>query len=101
MTKLEKKSQFEVRDDLGIESLGDELLLLDKQNEKIHRLNRTAAMIWHALAAGRDPEQIATELIEVFDTTLENARNDVDQVTASLVSLKLVSVASANRVARD
>jgi hypothetical protein len=90
MTIVKNESQFEVRDDLGTERLGDELLVLDKKNEKIHRLNRTATMVWEGLVAGQQPSQIASQLTDVFDTTLEVALHDVDRATQSLVSLNLL-----------
>ena len=101
MTIVKNDAQFEVRDDLGIESLGDELLVLDKKNEKIHRLNQTAAIVWEGLVRGRRQEQIAAHLTDKFDITLEIARRDVDRATASLVSLDLIKAVAVHRIPEE
>ena len=90
MTIVEKNLHFEMREDLGIERLGDELLVLDKANEKIHRLNRAAAMVWDGLTAGKSQEQIAGDFVEIFDISEAVAQQDVDRAAAQLVSLCLI-----------
>lgn len=101
MTIVNNDSKFEIRDDLGIESLDDELLVLDKENAKIHRLNQTAAMVWQGLVAGRLSPQIASELVEKFDITMEIALRDVAKVMDSFVLLKLVRPISANQTTEE
>jgi hypothetical protein len=97
MTIVKNDSQFEVRDDLGIERLDDELLILDKKNEKIHRLNQTAAMVWEGLVAGRNSVQVASELVEVFDITVEVALQDVAKMMESFTLLNLIKPISASQ----
>jgi len=45
MDELNKKPKK--RDDLAIHELGDEVMLYDAANEKIHVLNHTASLIWN------------------------------------------------------
>jgi hypothetical protein len=44
MTEINEKPKK--RDDLAIKELGDEIMLYDETNEKIHVLNHTAYLIW-------------------------------------------------------
>lgn len=90
MTSVKTSLQFEVRGDLGVERVENEILILDKCNEKIHRLNATAAFIWEGLAMGQDAEEIVTEIVEIFDTPVTVVRQDVDRATALFVDLGLL-----------
>lgn len=67
------------RTDLGTEWIGDELLILDKANDKIHQLNPVASAIWEGLADGRDLESIARSLADSFDTSIETTAPDVQK----------------------
>ena len=95
MVETDKNSRFEAKSGLSLERLGDELLVLDKESEQIHRLNQTAAMIWEGLAAGRHPEEITAEFMQKFDTALHIAQQDIDRVTQQLLSLGLIRLTQA------
>lgn len=42
------------------------------------KLNGTSAEIWSEIAAGKAPEEIAANLAEMYEVSLEKVKSDVD-----------------------
>lgn len=78
------------RQDLGIEHVDDDVLILDKRNEKIHQLNATASLIWTAVCEGRAVIAIANELVDKFNVSREQAETDVENILQNFVKLNLL-----------
>ena len=82
-----------LRADLVVKNIDNELLVLDKANDKIHQLNGTASIIWARLVDGATQEVIAKEIAEEFDIALETAEKDVDRTIKQLRDLSLLQPA--------
>lgn len=78
------------RDDLGIEQLDDDLLILDKRNQKVHQLNATASAIWASISAGEEPKSIVRDIAENYDVSPTTAARDVAEVVNELYALGLL-----------
>ena len=79
-----------VRSELGVEEIDGSLLILDKRNEFVHKLNPTAAIIWMAFAAGKELADIANEIVENFDISEDVARTDAISILEEFESLGLL-----------
>jgi hypothetical protein len=90
MTYGNHKRLAQVRDDLTIESIDDDLVVLDKMHGQIHQFNLTASVIWHAIAAGQDSHTIAASLVEQFGVSIETALSDLEMVVGQFASLNLL-----------
>lgn len=86
------KAGVRPRKDLGIERVEDDFLILDKRNQKVHRLNATASIVWSGLQDGRGTDMILKEIIENFGVSPEVAEKDVAQLLDELSALNLVEV---------
>lgn len=53
-------------DGLVVRSIGDELLVFDKDSNKAHCLNRTAARVWQECDGARTVAEVATTLTAEF-----------------------------------
>ena len=84
-----------IRHDLGEERVDNDILILDKRNEKLHQLNASAAVIWQGLREGLDVEAIARKIVEVFDTAPETARVDVNRTLKNFSDLNLLEERNA------
>ena len=90
-SKNTQQPRMRRRAGLGSEQVDDSLLILDKQNEQVHRLNSTASVIWELLDEN-DPTQIAQRIVDSFDVTYEVASRDVQQVISELQVLNLLEI---------
>ena len=92
MTDLTKTNvDLRPRDDLEIEKVEEDLLILDKRNQKIHRLNATASIIWASLQEGRRTDVIVKEIVENFDILSQVAEEDVTRVLEEFRALNLLA----------
>jgi hypothetical protein len=77
---------------LSVQSVGQELLILDRGAGMIHQLNETAALIWEKCEAGLSPKEVAQCLVESYDIGEEEAARDVSGTLEKLQALKLVFI---------
>lgn len=64
--------------------VGDEVVVLNTQTARYLALNRTGSALWESLIAGTDEAGLASELVERFGVSLEQAQSDVAVFVADL-----------------
>jgi hypothetical protein len=79
------------RADIVIQQIGRETVLQDRDRQQVHVVNRTAAWIWERLDGTRASEEIATEMAEQFEVTVDRARRDVVEIIRSFGKLGLLA----------
>lgn len=79
-----------VRTDLAIESVNDDLLILDKSVGLLHKLNHTASIVWHGITDGLDSRKIASGLVKTFDVPVDRALVDIELIITQFESLNLL-----------
>jgi len=84
------EGKYRPRDDLGIEQVEADLLILDKRNEKIHKLNATASTIWMCLQEGRALDDVVQVIVDKFDAMPEVALQDVTAAIEEFRALGLL-----------
>ena len=72
--------------------LGDEVVLVSLQTNRIFELNRTGARFWELLQSESDRGRIETQLLEEFAVTGEELSAQVDQLIKSLDDEELVRI---------
>ena len=75
------------------EQLGEATLVLDAQNSRYVKLNRTGAALWDALAEPTDEASLARGLVERHGIDEERAAADVEAFLARLRERGLVVAA--------
>ena len=75
---------------LIVRELEGEMVVLDADAERIHRLNRTASIIWRCCESGASPAEIAVALVNAFDVEEHVALRDVMEALDQLRSLGLI-----------
>lgn len=78
------------RNDLSVEQVEDDLLILDKCNEKVHQLNRTAKAVWLRIELGSHLEDIVEDIAANFDVPSEVALQDVKRIIGEFRALGLL-----------
>jgi len=78
------------RSDLLVQNVDDELVVLDRKNDAIHRLNGTAAFVWQQCDGTRADARIAEQVTEKFDVSYEVAHKDVLRIIGEFASLGLL-----------
>jgi O-phosphoseryl-tRNA(Cys) synthetase len=90
---------MEVRPRGGLSSrlVDGEMVILDRENDRIHQLNATASLVWLRLGGKIDSSEIASELADRYDVAKEVALADVERILMELKDLDLI----ATDVSRD
>lgn len=84
MQRPNRRTEFEEREVEG------EMVVMDKESEKIHQLNQTASFIWQRCDGEHDEKAIAEELAEAFDVDGETALQDVAETLNKLEEIGLL-----------
>jgi len=66
--------------DVSSQAVGDEVLILDKQQNQIHQLNTVASYIWHKLEPPFSTNTIVQALANDFEVEECAARQDVERI---------------------
>lgn len=82
--------RFEQRAGLLVRDAEHELLLLDPDTDRIHRLNETAALVWHGCAQPSSASAIARTLAMRYDVEEHVALQDATAALDHMVELGLV-----------
>ncbi len=73
-----------------VREVGDDLIVLDVEADRVHQLNQTASFIWRNCDDAASPEAIAGLLAAQYDVDAEVALKDVRETVEKLHALKLV-----------
>jgi hypothetical protein len=84
--------RLEPSQDVVGQRLGDEVVLVSLQTNRIFELNRTGARFWELLQSESDRGRIETQLSEEFAVTGEELSAQVDQLIKSLDDEELVRI---------
>jgi hypothetical protein len=76
--------------DVHYRQFDDELLLLDLAAGHYFALNAVGARMWHALVAGKSPEQVATELAGDYGVDLDVLTRDCVTLADDLLARGLL-----------
>lgn len=89
---FESTDRFELRDDLVVEEVDDEVIVLDLAGNKYFGLNGVAWDLWQSIEAGdRDLAGMATAIAEAYEIDVERARADAEAFIADLVEAGLAT----------
>jgi hypothetical protein len=75
---------------LIVREVDGELVVLDTQANRVHKLNRTAGAIWRRCGSAASPAEIARDLAEEFDVDPDIALQDVLVTLEQLRALNLL-----------
>jgi hypothetical protein len=81
------------RSDLTTRVVDEEVVILDRANGMVHRLNATAAAVWKLCDGRHDEIVIADQVAAAFDGTPEDVRRQVSRTIADFRQLGLLSAA--------
>ncbi len=69
---------------------GVEGVLVDLNTKQYFQINETASLIWRGLAKGTPVADIARELTELYDVTLDHAQSSVEAAVARFSAHRLL-----------
>lgn len=75
---------------LTIQSVDDEMLILDVSKDKIHQLNQTACFVWANCNGANSQEMLADLLVEQYEVDPSTAKEDVSVIVQELLNLELI-----------
>ncbi len=76
--------------DLIWRSLDDGTVVIDPENGDIQVLNTVGARAWELVDGQRSIDQIAREITQDFEVSIEDAREDLDVYLESLTEMGLI-----------
>jgi hypothetical protein len=83
---------LEPSQDVVGQRLGDEVVLVSLETNRIFELNRTGARFWELLQSENDRGRIEAQLLEEFEVTEEELSAEVDRLIKSLNDEELVRI---------
>ena len=83
------KKRITRADDIIWRKIGEEIavIIMNDDGNQLHILNKTAAHIWEMCNGEYDADEIATNISERYDVTLDKARADVANTINKLEKL--------------
>ena len=70
---------------------GVEGVLVDLNTKQYYLLNETASLIWRGLAKGMPVDNIAREMTELYDVTMERAQSSVETAVGHFIAHHLLN----------
>jgi len=80
------------RSDVTTREINGEILILDRQNEKLHQLNNTAGYVWMRCDGNSSITDIASSMANEYGIDLPRVSQDVETILSQLVDLNLLEV---------
>lgn len=69
--------------------VGDEVVLVHLETNRVYELNRTAASLWDALATGATQAELEQRLAQEFDVEPNELAREIDDLLGQLRSAQL------------
>jgi hypothetical protein len=88
----QRARRLEPSQDVVGQRLGDEVVLVSLETNRIFELNRTGARFWELLQSESDRSRIEQRLLEEFEVSREELSSEVDRLVKSLTDEELVRV---------
>ena len=88
---MSKETIYKQRKGVSNQRLGEDLMLYDAENDKVHVLNETGALVWELMDGTNTTERIQDILKEKFkDVPAEKISNDTREVLEKLKHERLI-----------
>ena len=84
--------QYRLHSGVIAQFLGDELVIVHPETDRIFVLNRTAACIWELLSQHVQLDQIEEKLLEEFDVKPVHLGKELRALISSLAEQKFISM---------
>ena len=89
---MSKETIYKQKDGVSSRRLGEELMLYDSENDKVHVLNEIAAFIWKLLDGTNTVEDIENILRQRFkDTSPKDISGDIKETLERLKVQRLIT----------
>jgi hypothetical protein len=82
---------FAQAEDVIWRRIEDDIVVIKGDGGSTHVLNKTAAFIWERCDGGHGIDEIAAQLCDHFDVSLEDAKADTREVIEKLIQLGIIS----------
>lgn len=80
------------KNNLAFRPLGDEMVIIDLDgNRTFHQLNDVGAFIWNLCDGKNALDEIAQKMMEEFEVSSEEAKNDLNFFMKELTELNLLT----------
>jgi hypothetical protein len=80
------------RTDLLCREVDNELVILDRREDRIHQLNEAAGKVWDLCDGQHTPTQITESLVTLYEIPYATAEQDVLQTLENFAALGLLHV---------
>ena len=83
-------NRIRVSEDAVARRVGDQVVLVQLQTNRIYELNPTGARLWELLQGGADLEQARERMLAEFDVSEDELRNNMNEIVDELVAMQLL-----------
>ena len=71
---------------------GNEGILVDLNSKKYYQLNETAMLVWKGLENGKSVAEIAAQVTNEYEVSVDHATRSVEKLLTNFQSYKLVTL---------
>lgn len=84
-------AKYKINKGFIIQKLANKITMFDGEESLLYSFNETASYVFSRLKLGWEKNKITGELPKVYAVTLEEARRDVENLIADLLSRKVIT----------
>ena len=84
--------RYRVHPDALANRIGDQMVVVQLQSDRIFELNRTGARIWELIAQNQTKADIVKTLTQEFDVSDQSATAEFDQLVNKLSVENLITI---------
>ena len=85
-------ARFRLSPDVVAQRLGDGIILVNIQTDRMFELNRTASRFWELLISGRSPSEARQQILEEFSVGEAQLNEEADKILSSLLAERMLRV---------
>jgi len=78
-----------VKKDLYVRTPGDEKVVYDKENGRVHFMNRTATFVFELCDGTHSKEEIIEDLLDIYDVSRDKAEKDVNKILKDMADNRI------------
>ncbi len=82
--------KYKINPKIAYREIKGEVFIVDTEGSFLHKLNETASFIWKCIKKGLEEKEIIENLLNEFDVSYEEAKNDLNEFLEMLKEKKLI-----------
>ena len=84
-------TSYKVLSEVSYRNVGDEIFLINRNENSVYNLNATAAYLFNEIQTGKTVEEIVSDMCSLFDVEFDTAYKDSLDLVKHLIDKKMIA----------